>query len=162
MNSLGKKDIENILYSVADKLKLDEHVLLDVWGDCHKLYFEKLGVTLTSKSRMFVEENECKCTFAGCPKNVLKPQYINGKLLCSLHYQQAIKKAKRSITKMCCHISSSKSAFNCNNIDGENAKINKHCTSKALPDSLFCKRHQKKQFSLPSVTSVIPSVHVKV
>lgn len=154
MNSLGKKDIENILYSVADKLKINEDLLLDVWSDCRKSYFEKLGFTLTSTSRIFVESDECKCTYAGCCKNVLKPQFIDGKLLCSLHYQQAIKKAKRSISKMCCHISSSKSSSNVSNVEEGQTKSNKHCTSKALPDSLFCKRHQKKQFSLPFVQTV--------
>jgi hypothetical protein len=133
MNNLGKKDVESILNDVANRLHLDKDLIKDIWEDSRKKYFERLGVQLGGDEILLLKNSSC--SHQGCIKQVLKPNYINSKLYCSVHYQQHLKQAKRQNSQICSHI------FMNNSPD---ITPHKHCTSKASPGSLYCKRHQKK------------------
>ena len=129
MNSLGKKDIEQILEDVSIKLKLPSHALLDIWYDSVTKHFSKCGMKLKSYNGSM---NEVRCQHDGCNKKVIKPCIIDDKILCSLHFKQYIKQQKRQTVTRCNHVFTSSS------------EAGQQCPSYTQPGTKFCKRHQKK------------------
>ena len=129
MNSLGKKDIDQILLDVSSKLMVSYDSIQTLWGECVAKHLEKQGIKL---KRYSGNRGEVKCQHEGCGKKVIKPTVIDDQVLCSLHLKQYLKQQKRECVSKCQHIFVSSS------------EAGQQCTSNAKCGSKFCKRHQKK------------------